>query len=107
MDLTFKKIAALFLSFLLFLSLGTKAQSNLSGAWQSKNGDETKVLLIQDGYFTESTFSTDEYGKSFGGPFTLENNKLTIHVEFNSANSDEVRTSLGGRVTFKGNTLQL
>src|SRR5690606_30865466 len=65
-------------------------QSDLTGAWEFKEGDKRSVALFQDGYFTGSIFSADKYIVSFGGPYTIANNKLTVDVEFNSGDSEEV-----------------
>lgn len=95
-------------SFLMLAPVFLMAQNTkeLSGAWQSKDGNRKTVLIFQDQYFTSSTYNDDEFISSFGGTYTSDKNAIDIHVEFNSENSDEVRKQLIAGVLFKGKELQ-
>jgi len=99
----------LLVSSLIFAPILLKAQSekDLSGAWQSQDGDKKTVLIFQDYYFTQSIYTADEYIMSFGGTYTLQKGAIDINIEFNSANSDEVRTQVLAGILFKGKELQV
>jgi len=105
----FKNTPLLLLSSLLFVSISVKGQSEneFSGAWQSQDGDKKTVLLIQDHYFTQSIFKADEYIMSYGGPFSIENKRFQIKVEFNSDDSVKVGETATADFLLKNNKLQI
>lgn len=68
------------------------AQESLEGAWSLSYGGQDFAMLLEDGYcmFTQYNLKEKKFGLTAGGPFTLENGKLKIKTEFNSANKSEV-----------------
>jgi hypothetical protein len=64
----------------------------ITGAWQLKGSEGVQVLLFMDGYYTHTTY--DQGGKRFvqtrGGTYTWQNNKLTVHYEFDTRDSTQV-----------------
>jgi len=76
----------------------TPSVDGLTGAWQLRSGSTEHVLLFMDGYYTHTTY--DKAGKRFvqtrGGTYTEQNNKLTVHYEFHTADS----TQVGKAVTY-------
>ena len=109
MKLNLRGRPVLMLALMLSVSLTANAQSKsaLNGSWQSQEGDIKTVLLFQDNYFTQSVFTPNEFIMTFGGPYSVENNTIKIHVEFNSANAEEVGKQLSSNYSINGNSLQL
>ncbi len=74
-----------------FYTLYARSPDPLRGAWNSASGNIREVLLFQDGYFTHSRF--DISGKIFlmsrGGPYTMDEDKLSVVYEFDSAQPEE------------------
>lgn len=75
------------ITFILLVNAALFAQSNINGAWEYKDAFNQSVLIFQDGYFTETNYNSDRFVKSWGGPYRIERNQITIKVEFNSADS--------------------
>lgn len=94
---------------LVLVGAGTYAQSAaaIGGAWEMKDGDKTSVLVFQDNYFTESVFKTDEYVKSFGGPFKVNGSELEINLEFDSEDNDRVGSKINGKAMVDGDQLTI
>lgn len=67
----------------------------LTGAWQTRNGNEQQVLLFQDGYMTHTSY--DKEGRRFlqtrGGPYTVQQGKLEIRIEFDTRDKEKVGTA--------------
>ena len=82
----------LFLSaiFILIFNVSGLSKPSIEGAWQNKSGEKESVLLFQDGYFTETEYTENEFVKSRGGPYVIKNNAIEVLVEFDSADSGEV-----------------
>ena len=94
---------------LILISVGAYSQSaaSLGGAWEMKDGDKTSVLVFQDNYFTESVFTSDEYIKSYGGPYAVNSGQLEVDLEFDSEKNDHVGSKLNGKVTIDDDQLTL
>ena len=87
------KKSSLFLSAIFILicnAFGLSMPSAIEGAWQSKSGEKELVILFQDGYFTQTEYNANEFIKSWGGPYSIKDNKVEVLVEFNSSDSAEV-----------------
>lgn len=78
--------------FVLFTGIFSFAfsQTSLTGAWELKHADQSTILLFQDGYFTSSQYTSDQFGQTWGGPFEISENKIKILVEFDSADSTTI-----------------
>ncbi len=61
--------------------------ANLEGAWKlsGNNGPET-VMLVQDGFITIAVYdeAAKEFGGTYGGTYTLQNDQLNFTYEFNT-----------------------
>jgi hypothetical protein len=86
----------------------------LAGAWQLKgasaNGQPVTVTqAMADGFFSVAHF--DQAGKKFlgtyGGTYTLANNKWVAKYEFNTFDSTRVGTSVTGTISRVNNRFQL
>ncbi|WP_461489239.1 membrane or secreted protein [Pontibacter sp. HJ8] len=82
----------------------------LEGAWRmSDAGDNTIIMLIQDGYFTVAVYDLKD--KKFlgttGGTYTAINGKLTIQHEFNTMDSTKVGTSATSSYTLQNDKWQV
>lgn len=75
---------------LLLMTSSSVFSKNLEGAWEFKSAEKHIVLLFKDGYFTQTEFRTQEFLSSWGGVAKINDTQLTISVEFNSANSENV-----------------
>lgn len=79
-----------------FLAMNKKnpasVEDALEGAWSLNYGGYDFAMLFEDGYcmFTQYNLKEKKFGLTAGGPFTIENGKIRIKTEFNSANKSEV-----------------
>ena len=99
----FLLIAFIFLS----NTFGFSQNAVINGAWQTKDGSKESVILFQDGYFTETEYSANEFLKTIGGPYTQENNKINVLVEFNSADSTTVGQPIEFDASIKNQQLNI
>ena len=74
--------------FTFFLSI---AQS-ISGAWKHQKDSTTTVLIIAEGYYMKSTYTTigNRFVSASGGILTQLNSGIQLEVEFNSAKKEDV-----------------
>lgn len=90
----------------IFLLTGFAASSQKTeGAWQNNHDTKQTVLLYQDGYFTQTEFTSGNFLKTWGGPAKIANGHLNVLIEFNSADSSEVGKEKSLVVGFENNTL--
>lgn len=70
-------------------------QAPITGAWSLQDGANTKTLVIQDGYLSQTTY--DKAGKKFhetkGGVAKIAGNKISLTYEFSTANKELITTS--------------
>lgn len=93
---------------LLFLMISSDAFSQtIDGAWESKSADKNIVMVYKNGYFTRTEFTPKEFISGWGGIAKTTDNKLTISVEFNSANSDNVGKELVLNYQLNNDQLQI
>lgn len=96
----------LLVSTIVVLPLLSNGQTNkaLAGAWQSDQGNEHAVVLIQDGYLTYTAFTDRSFLFSLGGPFKDNAGILDLKVEFDSRSSqDDSNPLLNLKVPFSVN----
>jgi hypothetical protein len=79
-----------------------KAQQDVVGAWQSKTGNATSLMLITPGYFTITAYDASGFKSTMGG--TWDNSGAT-NIEFNSADSTQVGTKPAASADFEGDQL--
>ena len=93
-----------FLFTAIFLLTGFIASSqNTEGAWQNTSDAKQTVLLYQDGYFTQTEYTSNGFLKTWGGPAKINDGRMNIFTEFNSADSNEVGKEKSLMVNFKDN----
>lgn len=80
-------------------------KSPLSGAWKHSSGEETTIVLIEDGYLTSTTFTSDMFLFTFGGKIDAKDNKIALKEEFNTSRKKLENQSMTYRVS--GNQLTL
>ncbi|HYE53849.1 MAG TPA: hypothetical protein VD996_03370 [Chitinophagaceae bacterium] len=84
-------------------------QTLLTGAWQWKEGSEEKVWIFADGYCAQSSY--DKINKKFmgtwGGPYKIDNDKLTIQTEFNTFDSTQIGKAVEYTLSGKGAKISL
>lgn len=59
--------------------------TNINGAWSATAGGVHTVWLLQDGYFTATTYSDTAFMESRGGPYQVHGGTLIVTEEFNTA----------------------
>lgn len=100
-----KKLVLLF-SFAIFSLFGF-AQDQLNGAWQVKKGENTTVLMFMDGYFTAADYTKNEFINTWGGPYSVNGNIITVKKEFDAVNKEETGTERTMSFSEKDNQLTL
>ena len=80
---------------------GNKPKDGISGAWQRQDAEAQELLLFMDGYFTHTTFNkaTKRFYQTRGGTYQINNNQVTVHIEFDTQDKDKV----GKSETFSSN----
>ncbi|MEH6306368.1 hypothetical protein RYH73_11990 [Olivibacter sp. CPCC 100613] len=77
------------------LSLVYGQANSPAGAWQLKKDNLHHTLVFVDNYLSYCLY--DLNGKKFvntwGGPYKLQNNQITISVEYNASNPEKVQKS--------------
>lgn len=88
-----KKFAFLFAVFILIITaFGFSQTKEINGAWEFKDEGNQTILLFQDGYFTNTRYSSNEFLQSWGGTYKIDGKQIKIWVEFNSADSARIGT---------------
>lgn len=89
-----KWITAFLSLFLLMACCGLYAQTgSLRGAWQSANDGQVTVILMQDGYYTETLYTESRFIQSYGGPYSIQGDTIKVALEFHSAHPEETGTT--------------
>ena len=99
-----KNITFLFTPVFLLTGLIASSQK-IEGAWQNASDAKQTVLLYEDGYFTQTEYTSKGFLKTWGGPAKINDGRMNIFMEFNSADSNEVGKEKSLMVNFKDNKL--
>lgn len=78
-----------FLLILLFstiFSIEPSKKSNIQGAWKSENA----VIIFSGNYFAFTSYSTTEFGSTFGGSFLFDGNNMMLNYEFHTEHPEKV-----------------
>lgn len=103
-----KKIIFLLTAFVATCHLACFSQSSgITGAWETREGDQSTVVIFQDGYFTCTQYTQKAFTQSWGGPYLISDNQLSITIEFNSADTAKTGTSEEFYFSVKNNFLEL
>ena len=85
---------ALLLATLLLSTLALRPMiGSTQGAWKLGKGDETVMLLVAENYFMQTTYTPTRFVSTRGGVWKQDGNKVTITIEFDSADSTNVGKS--------------
>lgn len=86
-----------------------RPQASITGAWSIQDGSNTRTLVIQDNYLSETSF--DKAAKKFqetkGGVSKISGNKLSLLYEFSTSNKDIIGTSVDYTFTVENGNLVL
>ena len=76
---------------LLAFSLTSSAQSEFSGAWETKDGDANMVSIVTDQYFSVASFLPGKFIRTLGGSWkTTGSDQVMVTIEFDSEDSTNV-----------------
>jgi hypothetical protein len=72
-----------------------RQKDEIIGAWQMQDAKSQHVLLFIDGYFTHSTYQKAEkrFIQTRGGTYQRSNNQISVNIEFDTQNKDQVGKS--------------
>ena len=101
-----KNIQFLMGLFLLMISPVVFSQT-LEGAWELKTPDKQIILVVKDGYFTNTAYTPKAFLSTWGGVLKTDGNHAKIMVEFNSSNSAEVGKEMTYDFSISNNQLQV
>ena len=91
-----KKFAPLFIVFIFFAACSSTKQpasvEAVGGAWEFKQAGITHTALVADGYLMVTKYDepNKKFIESFGGPFTLANEVLTLTTQFHTTDKTQV-----------------
>lgn len=60
------------------------------GAWKATRDNQTVMLLVSDRYFMQTIYTPDRFVSTRGGIWNQDGNKLSMTIEFDSADSTNV-----------------
>ena len=83
-----KKLLPLFFLFFNVICLGQ--QLKIEGAYKQTKQGIHSLLLVKDGYASETRYKDNAYLSTRGGPFEVKNGKLLIALEYSDNNKDEI-----------------
>ncbi|MBS1631056.1 MAG: membrane or secreted protein [Bacteroidetes bacterium] len=78
---------------LYFFAFKNSPEISLPGAWKQVSGNLTTVVLLQDGYFTSTTYTPESFKETRGGVYKVEGNNILVHQEYNTAEK-ELKTEI-------------
>lgn len=75
-------------------------------AWEYRKGDTTITLLMADGFAMVSKYNTEKkhYYGTYGGPYTMANNKLEMQVQFAHPDTALFKKTIGFSFLADGST---
>jgi hypothetical protein len=68
------------------------AQRSLDGAWHRQEGTVKQVLILQDGYFSHTTYdqTNRKFDGTYGGTMSVGSSELKAGIEFDTKDKDHV-----------------
>ena len=81
----------------------------MQGAWISKQGNFEQVTLFIDGYFTHTVYDkiNRKFIESRGGPYRIDDKKLTIVLEFDTKDTSMVNQEIVTSIIPQQNLLSI
>lgn len=77
------------------------------GAWRKTNGSETTMLLVADNYFMQTVYTPTQFLSTRGGTWKQDGTKLTMNIEFDSADSTRVGQSQTAEMAYSANQMAI
>jgi len=102
----FMKVLLLATLLLSTLALRPMAPST-QGAWKATRDNQTVMLLVSDRYFMQTTYASDRFISTRGGIWNQVGNKLTMTIEFDSADSTNVGKANSAELVLGNNQLAI
>ena len=67
-------------------------KDTVTGAWQGRIGDRDEVMTFVDGYFVHTSYDQQQkkFYNTWGGPYQINAGAITVQVEFNAAQEQQV-----------------
>jgi hypothetical protein len=78
----------------------------LLGSWEMQpdgNSSERAVMIATENYFSISVFEKNIYIRTYGGIYEINDAGLTLKVEFNDKNTENIGTKITYKFTRKNN----
>lgn len=91
------------------LAVSQTAFSSLQGAWRSGSANAEEILVLQDGYFSFTSYNTQSrrFDYTYGGRASLQDDMLDAAIEFHSSDNQKVGTRMSIPITISGETMTL
>lgn len=111
--LIFPLITFSFLSLILTVSvLGRSLNdfvASLQGAYEIRNGDAVQTMILQDGYFMNTSYDVSEkkFNYSEGGVYSMKGDSIMMNVEFSTRSKDVVGENRSYRISPANNEIAL
>lgn len=86
----------------LCVSCTSKKAQKLDGVYRLDKGDLTQLWMFVDGYSSLTTYASNTYQSTEGGPYTLAKGQLQIQLEYNDQDSSKVGQVKSLDPRFKG-----
>ncbi len=82
---------------------------SLNGSWMRTAGNQEEVLLIVNGYYTQTNYSKEakKFIDTRGGVFTSDNKAFSILVEFDTKSKEQIGKSISCNYSMKKNELTI
>ncbi|WP_435357219.1 membrane or secreted protein [Emticicia sp. SJ17W-69] len=104
------KTTILFFLFILGLSIQSIA-GTLQGAWEmlpeNNTSNERAVMIATQNYLSIAVFEKNVYIRTYGGLYEINNNGLTLTLEFNDKHPESVGTKITYKYIRNGNTFSI
>src|SRR5687767_5686324 len=68
----------------------------LTGAWMHQENNQQQLLQFIDGYHTDTIYSKEEkkFIETRGGNYSITNGEFMLSIEFDTANRDQIGTTI-------------
>jgi hypothetical protein len=99
------------ISFIILLQSNTKLiqSTSLDGAWMHIEGNTEQVLLIVDGYYTQTNYSKaqKQFLDTRGGVFSGDKKAFNVLVEFDTKNKEQIGKIISNNYAINKNELTI
>ncbi len=102
-----KRLFSILLTFFLTTAVSAQETSATNGAYLAKDGQTNHLILLVDGYSSYIKFEDNKYLSTWGGPYTISDERLIVQVEFSDANPSDVGTRKNLELKNVGSEVQI